>query len=142
MSRADLSIQTVHMVENRGERTDWELTADSSETFQDKDLTLLKNIKATFYPQGRPVIYVQGREGRLRMSTKDMIIRGEVVVRSEAGYALKTEELRYYAKTRQVDTDKPIEMIQEGLIVKGVGLTANIEGESLTVRRDVRATFQ
>lgn len=142
VSKADLTIQTVHLVENRGERKEWELTADSSETFQKENLTVLKNVKATFYPENRPVIYVEGREGRLRMDTKDMVISGDVKVNSEAGYSLKTQELRYYAKTRQVNTDQPVEMTQEGLIVKGVGLSANIDGKSLVVRRDVRATFQ
>jgi LPS export ABC transporter protein LptC len=103
---------------------------------------VLKNVKATFYPEGKPVIYVEGREGRLKMDSKDMVIRGDVVVRSEAGYALKTEELRYHASKKQVDTDQPVEMAQDGLTVKGVGLSANIDGESLTVWRDVKATFQ
>ncbi len=132
----------MHLVENRGGRTEWELEADSSETFHDENLTMLKNVKATFYPEGRPVIYVEGREGRLRMDTKNMVILGDVVVRSDAGYALKTEELRYHAETREVDTDRPIELAQEGLLVRGVGLSANIDGKKLSVRHDVKATFQ
>lgn len=141
-SKADLTVKSIRLVEDRGGRTEWELEADSSETFQKKNLTVLKNVKATFYPEGQPVIYVEGREGRLRMDTKDMVIRGDVVVHSESGYALKTQKLSYDAQKRQVDTDKPVEMAQAGLTVKGVGLSANLDGKKLTVWRDVKATFQ
>lgn len=142
VTNADMAMQTVRLVENRGERTEWELEADSSETFQEENLTVLKNVRATFYPEEQPVIHVSGREGRLSMDTKDMIIRGDVTVQSESGYALKTEELRYNAEKKQVETDQAVEMAQEGLFVQGVGLTVNIDGKSLVVRRDVKATFQ
>lgn len=142
ISKADLTMQKVKLVENKGERTEWELEADSSETFQEENLTVLKNVKATFYPEEQPVIHVSGREGRLSMDTKDMVIRGDVAVQSESGYALKTQELRYIAEKKQVETDQPVEMAQQGLFVQGVGLTVNIDGKSLVVRRDVKATFQ
>lgn len=141
-SNADLTIQSIRMVENQGGRTEWELEAESSETFQKENLTILKNVKAKFYPEGHPVVYVKGREGRLWTETKNMIIRGDVVVQSDGGYALKTEELRYDSAKRRVDTDEPIELSQQGLTVRGVGLTANIDGKTLTVRREVKATFQ
>ena len=140
--KADLAIQSIHLVENLAGHTEWELYAESGETFQDEKLTVLKDVRAKFYPEGHPVIHVSGKEGRFEMDTRNMTIRGDVLVRSEAGYTLKTERLHYDAARRQVETDLPIELVQEGLVVKGVGLSASIDGKTLTVHSDVEAVFQ
>lgn len=140
--KADLAIQSIHLVENLAGHTEWELYADSGETFQDEKLTVLKDVRAKFYPEGHPVIHVSGKEGRFEMDTRNMTIRGDVLVRSEAGYTLKTERLHYDAARRQVETDLPIELVQEGLAVKGVGLSASIDGKTLTVHSNVEAVFQ
>ncbi|MCH7922420.1 MAG: LPS export ABC transporter periplasmic protein LptC [Nitrospinae bacterium] len=140
--KADLAIQSIHLVENLVGHTEWELYAESGETFQDEKLTVLKDVRAKFYPEGHPVIHVSGKEGRFEMDTRNMTIRGDVLVRSEAGYTLKTERLHYDAARRQVETDLPIELVQEGLVVKGVGLSASIDGKTLTVHSDVEAVFQ
>lgn len=140
--KADITIQSIHLVENRAGHTEWELYAESGETFQDEKLTVLKDVRAKFYPEGHPVIHVSGKEGRFEMDTRNMTIRGDVLVRSEAGYTLKTERLHYDAARRQVETDLPIELVQEGLVVKGVGLSASIDGKTLTVHSDVEAVFQ
>jgi LPS export ABC transporter protein LptC len=142
LSKADLTIQSIHLVENRGGRTEWELDAQTSESFRKEKVTVLKDVRAKFYPVGHPVVHVSGREGHLKTDTKDMTIRGDVVIRSEAGYTLKTEGLRYDAKKRQVDTDLPVELQREGLLVQGVGLSASIDGKNLTVHREVRAMFR
>ncbi|MFQ6672622.1 MAG: LPS export ABC transporter periplasmic protein LptC [Candidatus Tectimicrobiota bacterium] len=142
LSQADLAMQSIHLVENRGGRTEWELHAEASETFRDKKLTVLKDIRATFYPAEHPAVHVSAKAGRLRMDTRDMVIRGDVIIQSEAGYTLKTEKLRYDARTQQVRTDLPVELVQEGLVVQGVGLSANLDGKTLTVQRDVKATFR
>ena len=55
---------------------------------------------------------------------------------------MKTERLHYDAARRQVETDLPIEFVQEGLVVKGVGLSASIDGKTMTVQHDVEAVFQ
>lgn len=140
--KADITIQSIHLVENLAGHTEWELYAESGETFQDEKLTVLKDVRAKFYPEGHPVIHVSGKEGRFEMDTRNMTIRGDVLVRSEAGYTLKTERLHYDAARRQVETDLPIELVQEGLVVKGVGLSASIDGKTLTVHSDVEAVFQ
>lgn len=142
LSKADLTIQSIHLVENSGGRTEWELDAQTSESFRKEKVTVLKGLRAKFYPVGHPVVYLSGREGHLKTDTKDMTIRGDVVIRSEAGYTLKTEGLRYDAKKRRVDTDLPVELRREGLVVQGVGLSASIDGKTLSVHRDVKAIFQ
>lgn len=142
ISKADLTIQTIHLVENRGGRTEWELDARTSESFRKEKITVLKDVKAKFYPVGHPVVHLSGREGRLKTDTKDMTINGDVVIRSEAGYTLKTQKLRYDATKRWVDTDLPVELRREGIVIEGVGFSASIDGKIFTVHHDVKAMFR
>ncbi|MDA2915710.1 LPS export ABC transporter periplasmic protein LptC [Nitrospinae bacterium AH_259_B05_G02_I21] len=142
ISKADLTIQTIHLVENRGGHTEWELDARTSESFRKEKITVLKDVKVKFYPVGHPVVHVSGREGRLKTDTKDMTINGDVVIQSEAGYTLKTQKLRYDAGKRRVYTELPVELRREGIVIEGVGLSASIDGKTLTVHHDVKAMFR
>lgn len=142
ISKADLTIQTIHLVENQGGRTEWELNARTSEFFRKEKITVLKDVKVKFYPVGHPVVHVSGREGRLKTDTKDMTINGDVVIQSEAGYTLKTQKLRYDAGKRRVYTELPVELRREGIVIEGVGFSASIDGKTLAVHHDVKAIFR
>lgn len=139
---ADVTLQSIRLVENRGGRTEWELYAEESQTFKDKNITILRGVSAVFYPEGQPIIRIKGKQGRLRTDTRDMVLQGDVVVQSGSGYTLKTQELKYSSRDRLVNTEKPVELVQEGLTVRGVGLSAAIDEKTIIVHRDVRATFK
>ncbi|MEK6555815.1 MAG: LPS export ABC transporter periplasmic protein LptC, partial [Bdellovibrionota bacterium] len=100
----------VHVVESKNDEKEWELWADRATGFRaDQDLTLNK-VKAVFFGDNGVEMTVTGSRGRVEPKTKNMMIEGEVVTRSNNGYVFKTESVSYRSDTRILISPSAIEV--------------------------------
>lgn len=83
------------------------------------------SIEVTFYnEEGVYESTLTARSGELEQATQDMRASGNVFVRGQQS-TIKSEELHYEPGENRVWTDKPTEIVQQGNVIRGGGVTAD-----------------
>ena len=139
-SKADYRIKEVHLQEeDKGAR--WQLDAEYGEIFEGQGRTVMKKITVKINARGRDWT-VTGDEGEMQQATKDVQLRGNVVVMSSDGLRMETERLNWTAAEKRAWTDQPVTLRQNrGVVVRGQGFDSRFEEESAIVKGRVRATI-
>jgi LPS export ABC transporter protein LptC len=140
-TRADYRITDVHLREEGAGGVSWKLDADEAQVFDRAGKTIMRNVTITIEQPGRSWT-VTGREGDLEQATKDVELRGNVVLVSSDGLRLETRVLRWDAEERRAWTTEAVTVFRAGVVVRGQGLEARIADRAATVGGPVRATFQ
>jgi LPS export ABC transporter protein LptC len=84
---------------------------------------------------------VTGDEGEMTQASKDVELRGNVVLISSDGLRLETARLRWAADDQRAWTDEPVTVYRSGAIVTGQGLDARVAAQSTEIKGRVRAVF-
>ncbi len=88
----------------------------------------VQEVKADFYDEtGRHQSVLTARTGTVDTQTGNMTVRGEVVVVTDDGVRLETEELRWLDDRRRIVTELPVRIVRETGEVRGVGLDTDPE---------------
>jgi LPS export ABC transporter protein LptC len=140
ISKADYRIKEVHLREEARGGVTWQLDADQAETFDQLGKTILKKVRVTIEEPGRRWV-VTGDEGEMTQASKDVELRGNVVLISSDGLRLETARLRWDADDQRAWTDDPVTLYRSGAIVKGQGLDARVKEQSTEIKGRVRAVF-
>src|SRR6266545_3089638 len=84
---------------------------------------------------------VSGDEGDLFRDTKDVELRGHVVVVSSDGLRMETNRLNWAAKEQRVWTDDPVTIWRTGVVVRGQGFESRVKEEVTRIKGRARATI-
>ena len=114
-SNSDLSIENLdddiqqimrgaHLSESSLEGKEWELWSDEAKSMKDKPTWDLKVVRATFYGKDNVTFVVTGSSGEVNVVTKDMVVTGDVKVRSSNGYLFRTEKVKYVSKIKTMSS--------------------------------------
>ena len=113
-----ISLRQVHMIETRDGSKLWEVRADQVEVNEREGFTVLtrvmRPIEIAFYSSQGQATCVADR-ATLDLTTKDVRLEGGVVARSEQGMELKTEQSRWIAASRWLQTDEAVTITRGGL---------------------------
>jgi len=91
-------------------------------------------IEVTFYDQnGNYESTLTGRSGELQEATQDLLVKGDVFVRS-VDSSIRTEELRYDPAQNLVTTTQATEIVQRGNVIRGQGVTADPGLKNIRIR--------
>src|SRR6185295_2927678 len=113
-TNADYRLKQVRLQETGRDGSRWQLDAEYSETFEEQNTTAMKKVtikvdqpssKSTSTPRSWTVT---GDEGDLNQETKDVELRGNVVLVSSDGLRLETERLRWDAEAQRAWTNEPV----------------------------------
>ncbi|HEV8437860.1 MAG TPA: LPS export ABC transporter periplasmic protein LptC [Methylomirabilota bacterium] len=138
-SRADYRIKEVHLQEeDRGAR--WQLDAEYGEIFEAQGKTVMKKVTIRISEPNREWT-VSGDEGELTRDTKDVELRGNVIVVSSDGLRLETKRLNWTAKEQRAWTSDPVLIRRGGVVVSGQGFESRINEEATMIKGRVRATI-
>jgi LPS export ABC transporter protein LptC len=138
-STADLRIKEVDLEEEtRGVR--WRLKAEQALMYEKDGRTNLRNLAVQVYQKDRSWTIV-GEEGDLQQQTKNVEVRGAVVLTSSDGMRLETTVMRWDAADKRMWTDAPVTLLRDGSVVKGTGLQVMMDEETTTITGRVHATF-
>jgi LPS export ABC transporter protein LptC len=146
-TRADYRLKQVRLQEQGREGSRWQLDAEYSETFEDQSKTTMKKVtikvdQPSKGGQASRSWTVTGDEGDLNQDTKDVELRGNVVLVSSDGLRLETERLRWQADAQRAWTDAPVIIYRSGAVVRGTGFESRVAEEVSSVKGRVRATFK
>jgi LPS export ABC transporter protein LptC len=125
----------------------WQLDAEYSETFEEQNKTTMKKVtvKVDQPPKGDQASRswtVTGDEGDLNQETKDVELRGNVVLISSDGLRLETDKLRWDAEGQRAWTEDPVVIYRSGAVVYGTGFESKVAEEVSSIKGRVRATFK
>jgi LPS export ABC transporter protein LptC len=139
-STADARIKEVHLQEQTRDGSRWQLDAEIAESFQEQGRTIMRKVVIQVQQRGQTWT-VTGDEGDLVDQSKDVELRGNVVLTSSDGLRLETQRLRWTAAEQRAWTNDPVVIYRSGAIVRGTGFESRVEQEMNEVKGRVRATF-
>jgi LPS export ABC transporter protein LptC len=139
-SKADYRIKEVHLQEEDRGRGSWQLDADYGEIFEAQGKTYMKKVTIRINEPTRDWT-VNSDEGDLLRDSKDVELRGHVVVVSSDGLRLETSRLNWMAKEQRVWTDQPVTIWRNGVVVKGQGFESGAKDGVTRIKGRVRATI-
>jgi len=146
-TNADYRLKQVHLQEQGRDGSRWQLDAEYSETFEEQNKTTMKKvrIKVDQPSKGQESSRswtVTGDEGDMNQQTKDVELRGHVVLISSDGLRLETDRLRWDAAEQRAWTDEPVTIYRSGAVVQGTGFESRVAEEVSSIKGRVRATFK
>lgn len=141
-SNIDLALKKINYTETRNGVKQWTLKADSAAHVANDGTTRVENIHMVFYAQGElGDVILTARRGQLLTNPKEVRVAGDVVVTSSKGYTLYTQHLHFDQTTNMIETDDPVRLVSERMVVNGKGMKMNVRQHQLTLSADVDATI-
>lgn len=146
-SSADYRLKQVHLQEQGRDGSRWQLDAEYSETFEEQNKTTMKKVtvkvdQPSKGDQGSRSWTVTGDEGDLNQETKNVELRGNVVLISSDGLRLETDRLRWDAEAQRAWTEDPVVIYRAGAVVRGTGFESKVAEEISSIKGRVRVTFK
>lgn len=145
-TRADYRLKQVRLQETGRDGSRWQLDAEYSETFEEKNTTAMRKVTIKVDQPSKSAAArswtVTGDEGDLNQETKDVELRGNVVLVSSDGLRLETERLRWDAEGQRAWTTEAVTIYRSGAVVRGTGFESRVAEEATSIRGRVRATFK
>jgi LPS export ABC transporter protein LptC len=139
-TKADYRIKEVSLQEEMKDGVRWQLQADQAETFEQAGKTVLRKVRIEIQEPDRTWT-VTGDEGEMANATKDIELKGNVILISSEGMRLETTRLRWDADGKRAWTNEPVTVYQKGTVVKGQGLDARVGEKNTEIKGRIRATF-
>ena len=140
-SQADQEIKEIHIQEvAKGGSYRWSLDAEQAETYPGTGKTVLRKVTIGVDEAGRRW-KVTSDEGDLVQDTRDVELRGKVVLVSSEGLRVETTVLRWNNADGRAWTDQPVTIYKGGGVTKGTGLEVRPSEEITLVHGRVTATF-
>ena len=113
-----------------------ELEADTAFFFDENTRIELRTVKLTFYTRtGERNSVLTSREGTYNTRQSRMEARGNVVVVSEDGRRLTTEQLRYDQIRNEISSDSAFVLTEPGRRLEGIGFTSDPNMNNVRVNR-------
>ncbi len=137
-SKADYRIKEVHLLEEGRGSTRWQLDAEYGEIFEDQGKTVMRKVVVRVEEPAR-VWTVSADEGDMLRDSKDVELRGHVVLVTSDGLRLETPRLAWTAKDQRAWTDDPVIIYRGGVVVRGQGFESRVNEQATTVKGRVRA---
>jgi len=137
-SKADYRIKEVHLQEETRDGERWQLDAEYGEIYEDQGKTVMKKVTVRVDEPQRTWM-VRSDEGDLSQATKDVELRGNVVLETNDGLRLETSRLNWTAGEKRAWTDQPVTIYRGGVIVYGQGFESRVADETTTIKGRVRA---
>ncbi len=134
----------IHLVENSNRTKGWELFAEAADGSADAQW-ILKKVKIEFFAEDQSSYKVTGDVGEIDGSTKNILIRGQVITTSTNGYQFKTNDLQFDAQTKSLKSDDsvimngPADQSGSGFELTGIGFNIDLNKNKMSILDRVQA---
>jgi LPS export ABC transporter protein LptC len=138
VTKADYRIKEVHLQEEGKGSTRWQLDAEYGEIFEEQGRTMMKKVVVRVEEPAR-VWTVSADEGHMLRDSKDVELRGNVVLETSDGLRLETARLAWTAREQRAWTNDPVTIYRGGITVRGKGFESRVNEQATIVKGRVRA---
>jgi len=140
-AQSDQQIREIHLQEDGGKSGfRWSLDAEQADSYESTGKTLLRKVVLAIEEPTRKWT-ITGDEGELVQQTRDVELRGHIVLTSSDGLRLETSRLLWSNSESRAWTEEPVTVYRSGVVVTGSGLDTRPAEEFTVIRGPVRATF-
>jgi LPS export ABC transporter protein LptC len=135
----DLQIKDFIYTEVGEANSKWEVKADSAKYIKKENLALFDRVKIKLTTSEGKIFIMTGDKGQMNTDKKNILIKGNVVIVSDAGDRFSTDYLNFNDAEKKVYTDAPVTMENKRIRIKGTGLTLYIKTGELNLSSLVKA---
>jgi LPS export ABC transporter protein LptC len=119
------------------------LRADSVAIYEEGKVKKGKRVQVDFYDrQGQHISVLTALQGAYDSQAEEIQARGDVVVTSDDGACLETQELSWKKETNRIFTDAFVTITRGDDRVSGYGLSTDPQLEDLHIHRNVKGRIE
>ncbi len=136
----NVSIDKIHHVATKDGKTEWSLDARTAKVKGDKNEVFLEDISAVFFRKDGTKVYLTGDEGLLKTDSKDIEVKGNVLVKNTE-YRLKTENLHYSHKKRVIICKVPVKLSGSSFLLTAETMSIDLNTKKAVLTGRVKGTI-
>ncbi len=122
--------------------TRWTVWAATATYFEDRQETVLDQLRAVFFLKKGGQVVLTGDEGILHTDTNNMEISSNVVVSYGDDYKMTTDRLLYDRDKELIYTEAELIIEGQGFTVKGQGMRLEIAKRTVSVLKHIETTLK
>nr|WP_320050630.1 LPS export ABC transporter periplasmic protein LptC [uncultured Desulfuromonas sp.] len=142
---ADVELKTFHYTETVDGVAHWTLTGESAAHDFNQDQTRIDKVRMELFDQKNlGDVVLTADQGMALLSQEQVDVSGNVVIRTENGYTMKTDQATYFGNRSQggmIESALEVDIRSGQLELHGTGLSMDIEGRRMQLKQAVSATF-
>ncbi len=127
------------LIESKGGVKQWVLESAEMQKFTGQRDVIMREVHMDFYQDGEHFSVLTADSGRANLHTKDIHTWGNVVVITDDGRQLETEDLYFNNETELIHNDVFNRFTRDSDVMTGIGLEATPDLEYIELKRDVKA---
>jgi LPS export ABC transporter protein LptC len=135
----DLQIKGFTYTEVGEANAKWEVKADTATYNKKQNLAVFDRVQIKLTTSDGKVFVMSSDKGRMFTDKKNIEIKDNVVIISDAGDKFSTDHLNYNDAEKKFYTDAPVTMENKRMKITGVGLTLFINKGELNLSSMVKA---
>ena len=116
----------------------WELNARTARVFEEGKRIILENLQITFYQRSGSPYQLKADEGELDMDTRNIRISGNVQAVLPDNATIETQSAFYDNTSRVITSHDPLIITRGSLVMQGVGMTADLTAETVSILNNVK----
>ena len=121
----------------------WTLYARSAAMYNARNEIVGRGVRVDFFDAtGARSSQLTAREGLVMQQTRDMIARGDVVIKTAEGTRMTTEELRFLNSSNRIVSDKRVRIEKNGDVFMGIGFESDPELRHFEFKTKIEATIR
>lgn len=136
-----VKIDNAYMVQDKGNKKEWEFSTDSAEVNRIDDITSLTNVKMNIYPEKNDPFNIYAETGKVKNKERDLEMSGNVTINNKY-YTLSTQTLHWHSSKKEIKTDGFVRVKGEKITISGVGLVIDLPNKTLEIKDKVNAVFE
>lgn len=135
----DVFVKDVVFTETVKGGSNWEVKAAVAKFLQKEDVVNLEKVSAKLLmPDGR-LYTLSGDEGKLFRGTRDIFLKGNVILTPDRGERIITDNVWYREAEKKILTDSPVAVEGKKVKITGSGLVVDLSKRSIVVKNSVKA---
>ncbi|MCF7870899.1 MAG: LPS export ABC transporter periplasmic protein LptC [Candidatus Omnitrophica bacterium] len=119
--------------------SDWEI--EGKEAVINGDIIDIQTMDANYYLD-KETISVSSDQAKLNKKNQNIWLNGNVKIKNEQGWNLKTDQLNWQRTENYIKTDSIVETEKDSLFVKAKGLHADSQLKTADFKKDVKVTYK
>ena len=135
----DLKIKGFVYTEVGEANVKWEVTAETATYSKKQNLAVFDRVRIKLTTSDGKVFIMKGDKGLMFTDKKNIEIKDNVAIISDAGDKFSTDHLNYNDAEKKFYTDAPVTMENKRMKITGVGLTLFMNNGELNLSSLVKA---
>jgi LPS export ABC transporter protein LptC len=119
----------IDFTQARGDRKEWQIRATRMYSLEDDKDIMLENVEALFLGKSdkdEGQTSINSQKAKYNADSQLLNLHGQVVIRDNRGYEIRTESLNFLEKEKKIKTDSKVKINGSNIAVTGESLMYDI----------------